>query len=211
MTIVEKRKGPRTGEPTVETPRGAARREAIMKAASDVLLERGYAEFSARAVAAKAGLRLSHVQYYFPSPADLVAALLDRFIHDYGDAVLTRFKTARGAPETRLRKVLELLLTDEDYRNCGLFMLEVSGLAARNEGISAALARYYDLYARGFADMLRVINPDLAAAERARRARHCVALIEGVSLTTRLGGPAREAAFQPREAARAIIRLATAD
>lgn len=211
MTKLENRKAPEADETPVETPRGAARREDILKAASDVLLERGYAEFSARAVAAKAGLRLSHVQYYFSSPTDIIVELLDRYIRDYGDAVLARFNATRGAPERRLLKVLDLLLTDKDYQNCGLFMLEVSGLAARNEATAAARAHYYGLYAEGIAGMLRVINPDLSAAERMRRARHCVALIEGISMTARRVSPTAEAAFRPREVTRAIMRLATAD
>jgi AcrR family transcriptional regulator len=195
-----------------ETPRGAARREEILKAAADVLLERGYAEFSARAVAAKAGLRLSHVQYYFASPIDIIVELLDRFVREYGDAVLSRFRNAKGAPEARLLKALEFLLTDKAYQTaCGLFMLEVSGLAARNAAVAAALARYYKIYLEALADMLRVLNPDLAPAERLRRARHCLALIEGMSTTARHLGRPGEMAFRPRETARAIIRLATAE
>jgi AcrR family transcriptional regulator len=195
-----------------ETPRGAARREDILKAASDVLIERGYAEFSARAVAAKAGLRLSHVQYYFASPIDIIVELLDRFIREYGDAVLLRFKNAKGAPEARLLKALEFLLNDKAYQTaCGLFMLEVSGLAARNAVIAAALASYYKIYLDALADMLRVLNPDLAPAERLWRARHCLALIEGMSMTARHLGKPGEIVFRPRETARAILRLATAE
>lgn len=212
MTKLESRKMPKADDTSVETSRGAARREDILKAASNVLLERGYAEFSARAVAAKAGLRLSHVQYYFASPNDIVVELLDRFIRDYGDAVLARFKTAKGTPEMRLLKALEFLLNDEAYRNaCGLFMLEVSGLAARNDAVAAAVAHYYAIYLEALDDMLRLINPDLPPSERRRRARHCLALIEGMSMTAPHLGKPGEMVFRPRETARAILRLAVGE
>ena len=66
--------------PAATQARGQARREQILSAATDLLLEEGHAGFSVRGVAARAGVALSHVQYYFPETAQIVAALLDRFI-----------------------------------------------------------------------------------------------------------------------------------
>ncbi|MEX0839031.1 MAG: TetR family transcriptional regulator [Parvibaculum sp.] len=192
------------------TGKGATRREQILEAASALLLEEGYARFSARGVAARAGLRLSHVQYYFPAPADMLAELLDRFVRRYSDEIRARF-AGPGNGEQRLHRALDFLLNDEAYRrDCGIFMLEVASFAARNEAIAAALRRYYAVYLDGFVDMVKALNPALAPRERDRRARQSIAFIEGMAMTRPHMGAKGEADFSAREATRAILRLATA-
>ena len=122
--------------------KGQARREQILAAATDVLLEEGYAGFSMRGVAARAGVGLSHVQYYFPEPALIVAALLDRFISQYAGAVMSEFRSSSGPVRARLVAALEFLLNDDAYRNaCSIFMLEVASLAARDPQVSEAVER----------------------------------------------------------------------
>ena len=79
------------------TEKGANRCEEILEAASALLLEEGYAGFSARGVAARAGLRLSHVQYYFASPAAILAELLERFVRRYGEEIMARFASGAAA------------------------------------------------------------------------------------------------------------------
>lgn len=201
-----------TDAATPTTEKGITRREEILQAASALLLEEGYARFSARGVAARAGLRLSHVQYYFQSPAAILAELLDRFVHRYGDEILARFSTGDAAPEDRLHRALDYLLNDEVYRrDCGLFMIEVAGFAARDPVIAAALARYYEIYFSLFLNIVKALNPALSPRERARRARQCLALIEGMSMTRPHMGVKGDADFSAREATRAILRLVTTD
>ncbi|MGV8997464.1 MAG: TetR/AcrR family transcriptional regulator [Parvibaculaceae bacterium] len=202
------KKNPETDPGAPPTEKGATRREEILEAASQLLLEEGYARFSARGVAARAGVRLSHVQYYFQSPAAILAELLDRFVHRYGDEIVSRFATGKGTPEERLYRSLDYLLNDEVYRrDCGLFMIEVAGFAARDQLIAAALARYYEIYFSLFSDMAKALKPSLTARDRAKRARQCVALIEGMSMTRPHMGAMGEADFNAREATRAILRL----
>lgn len=190
------------------TEKGATRREEILAAASALLLEEGYAGFSARGVAARASLRLSHVQYYFVSPAAILAELLDRFVRRYGEEIMARFGAAKGSGEQRLHRALDFLLNDEAYRrDCGIFMIEVAGFAARDKTIAEALSRYYEIYFALFCDIAKTLNPALAPRERARRARQCVALIEGMSITRPHMGPPGDSDFNAREATRAIMRL----
>lgn len=53
------------------------KRERILHAAIGVLREEGLARFSQPRVAARAGLRQSHLTYYFPSRVDLLHAVAD--------------------------------------------------------------------------------------------------------------------------------------
>lgn len=197
-------------QPAPATGKGATRREEILDAATALLLEDGYARFSARGVAARAGLRLSHVQYYFPQPAAMLAELLDRFVRRYSVEIMDRFE-GPGSAEQRLHRALDFLLNDEAYRrDCGIFMLEVASFAARNEAIAAALQRYYAVYLDGFAGIVKTLNPALTPRERARRARQAVAFIEGMAMTRPHMGAGGEADFSAREATRAILRLVAA-
>ena len=58
--------------------RGEATRRRIVDAARDVLLERGHAATSTRAVADEAGVRLSLVHYHFGGKQQLLGAVLER-------------------------------------------------------------------------------------------------------------------------------------
>lgn len=192
------------------TSRGQARREQILAAASALLLDAGYAAFSVRGVAARAGVRLSHVQYYFPDPADIVAALLDRFVAQYSHEVMTRFREGADAAGLRLTRALEWLLNDEAYRrDCAIFMTEVAGAAARNAKIAAALKRYYATYLEAMAAMVAELNPKLTAVQRRQRAVQCIALIEGIAVTRVPLGRDATTTFTARATARAVERLAS--
>lgn len=192
------------------TARGKARREQILTAASSLLLDEGYAEFSVRGVAARAGVALSHVQYYFPDPADIVAALLERFVAQYSSEVMTRFRDGADAAGLRLTRALEWLLNDEAYRrDCTVFMLEVASAAARNPKIADALRRYYAVYLEAMASILWELNPKLTPGQRRQRAVQCIALIEGIAVTRAPLGRDAATTFTARSVARAIERLAS--
>ena len=59
--------------------KGAARREAILEAAYNVLAQGGYAESSLRAIARAAGVEPTHVLYYFGSREQLLCEVIRRW------------------------------------------------------------------------------------------------------------------------------------
>lgn len=188
--------------------RGAVRRAQIMEAATALLLEEGHGGFSVRGVAARAGIGLSHVQYYFPTPASIIGALLDQFIEQYARDVLGRFRDGGGTARTRLAAALEFLLNDEAYRDqCSVFMAEVTAIAQRDAQIAASVTRYYDVYQSAVDSMARELNPAMPASQRRRRVQQCVALIEGMATTRRYLGSDADRAFSAKAAAQAIELL----
>jgi AcrR family transcriptional regulator len=56
----------------VEAPDQVSTRDLIVRAAADSLLEQGYAGTSVRAIAARAGVAIGNVQYYFPAKSELL-------------------------------------------------------------------------------------------------------------------------------------------
>jgi AcrR family transcriptional regulator len=68
--------------------RAAERREQLLAAARAVLVRDGLNDLTLRAVAAEAGVRLSALQYIFPTRADLVDGLVDAVLADVGASEL---------------------------------------------------------------------------------------------------------------------------
>lgn len=195
-------------EGPVLTGRGEARRRQILEAATALLLEEGHGGFSVRGVAALAGVGLSHVQYYFPTPASIIGALLDRFIEQYAREVLSRFREGAGSPRARLEAALQFLLDDEAYRNqCSVFMAEVTAIAQRDAQIAAAVTRYYDVYRAALESMAQELNSGLDARQRRLRVMQCIALVEGMAATRRYLGAEAERAFSARPSAMAVELL----
>lgn len=62
--------------------RGRSTRTAVLVAAADVLREQGHGGASMRAVAERAGVRLSLVQYHFGSKSGLLVAVLEHLTED---------------------------------------------------------------------------------------------------------------------------------
>ena len=55
-----------------EAPKAVSTRELIVNAAAESLLEQGYAGTSVRVIAARAGVAIGNVQYYFPTKSELL-------------------------------------------------------------------------------------------------------------------------------------------
>ena len=91
--------------------RGQATRDRIIDAAKEVLIEEGHANASTRAVAERAGVRLSLVHYHFGGKQGLLVEVLGR----ENEQLLERQRelyAAPGPPAEKWRVACELL--DQD-------------------------------------------------------------------------------------------------
>ncbi len=101
------------------------KREQIVEAARLVLIREGSAGFSMRKVAHHAGMSLGHLQYYFPSRAELLDALLSADIEEY-----------RRAFEEMRRK------GHRGRHHLNRFLLQALGLAGRPDEIAVFRALF---------------------------------------------------------------------
>ncbi len=62
---------------------GVTTLEQILRAAENVLVEKGHAALTLRSVAEACGLQVGNLSYYFPTKRDLVKALLQSLITNY--------------------------------------------------------------------------------------------------------------------------------
>ncbi len=160
---------------TPPSPKGRRRREAILDAAEALLIEEGAAGLSMRRLAEQLAIRLSNVQYYFPTPHAVIEALFER--------ALASARTALEADVADdLQSVVEYALGSQDSAaNCRLFW-ELWALSARDAAVAQTLSRFYAAYRDAIEQCVQRLLPTLNPAARRRRAIMIMSLLEGLSL-----------------------------
>ncbi|GAA3999198.1 TetR family transcriptional regulator [Allokutzneria multivorans] len=194
----------RTGQ--ASTPKGERRRQALVEAASELLVESGFAGIRHRAVAERAGLPLASTTYYFSSIEELV----ERAVEYHG-----RTELAWG--RDRLAELAESgderLSRDE---LCELVLDMLLGHNSRDGGLDVVLLRYERLVGSGrrpyLAPLMREMGDELhallveilaqaGAPMSSAGMTRLIALIDGTVVNALI-----EADTDPRGAARRVLR-----
>jgi AcrR family transcriptional regulator len=196
------------GRPRAQGPSssGLTPRQEVLGAAAELFTTFGYAATSTRAVAERAGMRQASLYHYFPSKADILAALLEGTVRPSLDTA-RRLTAAEGSPEARLwalcRSDVELLCTGP--HNLGALYLSPEVDDPRCEAFRRMRSELKDAY-RG---LLAATAPGscLDDVERGLRADLLFALVEGVILARR-EKPGQDLERFPDTAADSALRLA---
>lgn len=177
--------------------KGEDRRELILLAAMRVLVRDGAHGFRMRAIAAEAGVGISHVQYYYKTLDAVIEAVMARYLQDW-DVLMA------GAP-ANLAGALDFLLESQlENGDCQL-LWELWAMSSRNAAADAALRTFYAGYTDRVCELVRHNFPDATCANATReRAVLIVALIEGLSI---LRGNDREMELAPQARRHAITAV----
>jgi DNA-binding transcriptional regulator YbjK len=183
------------------TPKGERRRQALVEAAAQLLIEKGFDGVSHRAVAQRAELPLASTTYYFESLDGLVAAAVEhhsRLELARARAMLDQLVPGRRDEDAMVELVMELLLgpvTEDDAE--------------------AVLLRYERLVTMSRRPYLRPLMRQLGAelrellmriAQRSgyefdeRRLEHLISLVDGAVVNALI-----EVSPDPRGAARRML------
>jgi DNA-binding transcriptional regulator YbjK len=160
-------------------PRGERRRQEILRAALDVIRERGVGGITHRAVAEAAGVPTATTTYYFASIDELLEDALRLFVDEEVerlDALAERLREAQAAPSTVATLVVAELAGVDPDGNIAQFELYLE--ASRRPGLHDAAAACLDAYATAAEVALRTAG----ATRPAEGARAFVALIDGFAL-----------------------------
>ncbi|RVW06502.1 TetR/AcrR family transcriptional regulator [Rhodococcus spongiicola] len=185
------------------TPKGERRRQALVTAAADLLLEGGFDAVRHRAVASRADLPLASTTYYFGSLDELVALAVE---HNGNRELDTMRERVDGLPQRRrggeatVDLIVELLVGPDEVDDSGR-----ERLIARYERFLAS-ARHPEL--RDVQLRLRAQLDDLLAEVLRRsgrivwdtRLRRLVAVVDGVVV-----GALSEVDPDPRAMVRAML------
>ena len=136
--------------------KGAARREAILSTATEVLARDGYRSTSLRAVARTLGLEPAHILYYFDSREDLLQNVIERW-----DAEAIASIGGEPAPEDTLDVYVELI-----RRN-----LEIPGLIHLYLIFAAEAAQSEHPFAPVLPRSVRAGSPTAQPGDRLRAGR----------------------------------------
>lgn len=174
----------------------------IVLAARELLMNEGYAHFSMRNVAARAGVHLANVQYYFKTREDLVRALLDDTGARYR-ASYHELQAAAPADRTaRFEQVVDFHLKDIATWETRRYFIQLWALLTEIDGHTGNLMN--DLYAIDIQQLSACIAdlvPDTEPAEVRRRASVLAAMIEGMVVVR--GAHSRSAAEMKKLMSRA--------
>jgi AcrR family transcriptional regulator len=162
---------------------------AILRAATNELIENGYAQFSLRGVAAAAGMSLSTLQYHFKSFDELLAATMKCLLDGYLDGAEAAVNQPAKRAQDPLANLITYSLQQVKSPRLTLATTESWALAHRNalarETMQAGYARYLAL----FMAAIKPLNPRLSEAQLRARAALIGAQIDGLLLYTFEGAP----------------------
>ena len=181
----------RSGANVNRQERGRRRADALLEAATDVLVDEGYSALTLRRVAEKAGVGLSHLQYYFPSRDALLQAMFARTVREYEQGLLAKASKREARGEEGLVLLVNYTLAFFRSERACRSSWELWALAGHDEGAANALNGYLDLFCKIVAELIRQARPDLSSVETARRAAVVVSMLEGASLLRGHGKPRR--------------------
>ncbi|HET9142165.1 TetR/AcrR family transcriptional regulator [Actinophytocola sp.] len=188
------------------TPKGERRRQALVEAATALLVEGGFDAVRHRAVAERAGLPLASTTYYFGSLDELVTAAVEH----HGRAELARGQqwleelvTASRGPDTLIELVLNLLLGPESEHDAESVLVRYERLVAT--GRRPYLRPLTRALGAELRELLREILVRSGADVSPRRVEHLISLVDGAVVNALI-----EVDPDPRGAARGMLREALA-
>lgn len=156
------------------------------------MLEGGPLEFSLRAVALRAGISVSNLQYYFPTRPAVLRAVMEPEIGAYLEAVkraLDSSVSPREAHDAILKKTLS------DARNAKYVALwrHFFSFASTDPECAKLLEEWYDTLTQELAQVIRTINPKYDVDESLHVAVLLIAMADG--LTLQLGSKGRKPSY----------------
>jgi AcrR family transcriptional regulator len=189
--------------------KGALRKAALLDAAEEVLVTKGNANAAMRDFAAAAGVRIGHLQHYFPTRAHLIRAVLERTL----DRSLQRLAevagldldpdAADGLTRDDSHRLLTALLQEHSDLEDVKMHLEIWALASSDEQASSALQSFYAQYAAHVEGVVRRGRSDLQGSEARGIAIAIVSLFEGAAVTR-----SDIAGLRTKQSDHAIVRTA---
>jgi len=182
---------------------GAASLEQIIRAAEHVLVEKGHAALTLRAVADECGLQLGNLTYYFPTKQALVKALKDSIIAQYARD-MAEIELQNPADSKALLKSLMLHWMRDNYthRTSRLYV-ELWSMANNDPGIRSTLNRTaYANSRKRFRAVFKGINAELKENELSALVIFTISMLEGIMVLANMDKP--DSIYMPMLAGYAI-------
>ena len=180
MLIRQRKALNRSGTATHE--KGITRLISILDAAREVFIEAGYGGITMRKVAARAGITIGNLNYYYRTKEDLLRDLLEYVINDYLEEFERRRQIAGQSPEKQLMAVLKFWIDDLNTPETTSFFPELWALGNRDPYIADLVDELYAKARLPLNELIPQINPSLTRKEAERMALYMCAAMEGLTV-----------------------------
>ena len=160
--------------------KGQIRRQQIIDAAKQALIEGGANSLVLRDVADQIGITHGNLQYYFPTKNDLLIAIFDQAVEKYTESMkvaVSETSTRKG----RLDAIIDAGIAELKAPETALWRMMMS-LADHNPDMASILKKENDLYEEVVAEELKLISPDLSIQRRRHIARIIHAILDGLGI-----------------------------
>jgi AcrR family transcriptional regulator len=200
-----RRTDPRTVGRRGRSSAGRVRRETIIEAAAQLLVEKGYASFSLPGVARMVGISHGNLNYYFASRKALLETLIGHLLGKYHDRLALMRTSTSSTSRRSIGELIDWLLDDAISPETNRLFRELWAMANHHRFVANALNRLQDDAVRELIGVLGVAAGDVATAELEAAAYLLAAVIDGT--TTSFGSRTRsDARFaRMRQAARSAL------
>lgn len=159
------------------TGKGAARRDEILAAARAVLVDEGLDRFVLREIAARVGILLGNLQYYYATRDDLLEAVV-RTELAHNTAEVATLAGGRGGPARRLAAIARHLIEVWSHAG-GRVYAAMSLLALHHPRFRVLHREIYLAFYESLLPVLAEIRPSAGRAELLKVARLVTTLIDG--------------------------------
>lgn len=156
--------------------------EQILKAALALLVEQGSKALTLRQIAARSGMNVGNLNYYFRSKEDLIRELLNAVISSYQDSFDAIMHEAGASPEARLEKLVALILRDITTKKTTRFFPELWAMANHDPFVQDRMEDLYSQARVSLNELIAQINPELPEDERETLALFISGSMEGLTV-----------------------------
>lgn len=173
--------GARAGTATRRSGRDTAAK--IVKAAYDLLMSGGYADFSMRNTADRAGVRLANLQYYFPKKEDLIQALMNYVGAIYDGNYARCLSEAGDSPQEQFEAAVRFNLDDINNLDTRHFFIQYWPLLGMLDNYDGkVLAEAYSSQLQQMEELITALHPEATGDEVEHRAGLLSAMFEGMMI-----------------------------
>jgi|GEM_PF-5733048 len=153
-------------------PKSKLRRELIVDAAQELLLDEGYSAITISNVASRAEITPSHFRYYFPTLDDLVVELHKIYLENYKTAIADAVFSLRGkeSPLSILERLIDTHIDMVRDHKHDVIIWETQAWGARNAVVKEFHEEWVDWYTDNVAALIREANPDISEKKSYRLA-----------------------------------------
>lgn len=162
--------------------KGRRRVSEILHAARDIVVEEGATKLTMRKVAARCGITVGNVSYYFPNKQGLLHDLCDAVVQGYADDWDEIMADPDLTPEEQLVSVTRHIMEDLTTKDTTHFFPELWVFANHDPVAADAMEYIYAIERAVFVKLIGQINPALSEEEREIVALYISSTIEGMTM-----------------------------